>query len=225
MRLPEQRAGDGQQAEGDERARPDAVGETPGERRDDDDHHRRGQEANAGFQRRVAADVLHVQREEEEHREHGEADDEGDDVGAEERARAEEAEVDHRHGAPALDDREGGQADDGDGEHGELARRAPAPFVALDEREHERGEADREREHAGHVDGALDGLVARLAHGEQRDDDGADGDGKVEEEDRLPADALDEKAADDGADGERHGGNAGPRADRLAALLAAGRRW
>src|SRR5256885_3699118 len=55
----------------------------------------------SGLQRAVAEDVLHVEREVEEHREHREGDDEGDDVGAEERARAEEAEVDHREAAVA----------------------------------------------------------------------------------------------------------------------------
>ena len=42
----------------------------------------------------------------------------------------------------ALDDREGDQPDGRDGEQPDDRGRAPAPRVALDEREHERGEAD-----------------------------------------------------------------------------------
>ena len=65
----------------------------------------------------------------------------------------------------------------------------------------------------------LERLVARLARGGQRHPHGDRRDGDVEEEDRLPGDVLDEEAADDGADGERHRAHAGPGADRAAALL------
>ena len=44
----------------------DPVGEPAGERRDRDDHQGRRQEADAGLERRVAEDVLHVESEEEE---------------------------------------------------------------------------------------------------------------------------------------------------------------
>ena len=91
-------------------------------------------------------------------------------------------------------------------------------FVALHEREHERCEAARQERDAGQVDPLRDGLIARLAHGEQRDDDRADGDRQVQEEDRLPADGLNQEAAQDRTDGERQRGDARPRADRLAAL-------
>ena len=47
--LPEQRAGDQQQAGGHQRPRADAVGQAPGDRAGDDDHERRGQEAHAGL--------------------------------------------------------------------------------------------------------------------------------------------------------------------------------
>ena len=47
----------------------------------------------------------------------------------------------------------------------------------------------------------------------------SDGHRHVEEEDRLPGDVLDQEAADHGADGQRQGADAGPGADRLAALV------
>ena len=71
----------------------------------------------------------------------------------------------------------------------------------------------------------LDGLVARLAGGAQRHGDGDRRDRQVEEEDGPPAHGLGEEAADHGADGQRQRGHAGPRADRLAALMQAGTRW
>ena len=47
------------------------------------------------------------------------------------------------------------------------------PGVALDEREHERGQADRDRRDPGEVDCPRDGLIARLAGGEQGHGHGA----------------------------------------------------
>ena len=73
-------------------------------------------------------------------------------------------------GLAALDGRERAQRADRDREQRELARGAPVPFVALHERQHERRQADRQRQHAGHVHALGDGLVARLAHREQRHD-------------------------------------------------------
>ena len=160
--LPEQRRGHRHQAGGHERPRADPVRQAPGDRPDDDDHDGRGQEAHAGLQRRVALDVLQVQGEEEEHRQHREGHDEGHEVRAQERPGAEEREVDHRLGAAALDEHEAHEPDGGDGEEGDDAAGAPAPGVALDEREHERGEADGDRGHACVVDDVRRGLVARL---------------------------------------------------------------
>ena len=210
---------------GHERARADAVREPPGDRCHQDDDHGRGQEAHAGLKRRVALDVLHVEGQEEEHRQHREAHDEGHEVGPDERARAEEAEVDHRLEHAALHDREGDQADGRDGEQPDDPGRAPAPGVALDEGEDEGREADGDGGHAGEVDVVRRALVARLARGGEGDDDGHDGHRDVEEEDRLPGDVLDQEAADHRADGEGQGADAGPRADRLAALVRRGRRW
>ena len=73
-----------------QRPRTDSVREPTRDRRDDHDHDRRGQEPQAGAERRVVQDVLHVQRQEEELGEHRERDDERDRVHACRGARAEE---------------------------------------------------------------------------------------------------------------------------------------
>ena len=84
-------------------------------------------------------------------------------------------EVDHRLDDAPLDDREGDQPDGRDGEQPDDRGRAPAPGVALDEGEHEGGEADGDGGHAGEVDVVGRALVARLARGGERHDDGHDG--------------------------------------------------
>ena len=50
-------------------------------------------------------------------------------------------------------------------------------------------------------------------------------DGDVDHEDRPPRDVLDEEPAEHRPDRQRDRADPGPRADRLAALLAAGTRW
>ena len=72
----------------------------------------------------------------------------------------------------SIDD-EAGEADDGDGEQRELARGAPVPGVALDEREHSAARPTVRVSTPGTSTVARDGLIARLAHREQRDDDRA----------------------------------------------------
>ena len=63
------------------------------------------------------------------------------DVRADEVAVGEQAELDHRRLDPQLDEDEGGQHQDGAGEQREDRRRAPAPGVALDQRQYQRGQA------------------------------------------------------------------------------------
>ena len=66
-------SGDDDQPGDHQRPRPDPVGQPTGERAHDDDHDRRRQEADAGLERRVMQDVLHVQGQEEELGQHREA--------------------------------------------------------------------------------------------------------------------------------------------------------
>ncbi len=111
----------------------------------------------------------------------------------------------------------------GDREQADHARRPPAPGVALDQREHQRRQPDRQRGDAGEVDLARANASALSSRDslrrEQRHDDREDRDRHVQEEDRLPADVLHEQPAEHRADRERHRRHARPRADRAPALL------
>ena len=183
---------------GDQPARPEAVGQPPGDRRDADDHQGRGQEPYPGLQRRVAEDVLHVEGEEEEDSEHREGDDQGDDDGAEEVAIGEEAELDHRHLDPAARPRRRrpGRAT-APIEQARRSRVEPQPQLLPSTRA--RISAVRPPvsvDDTGVVDLAPDRGVARLAHREQRRRHGPDRDRDVEVEDRPPADVLGEEAAE-----------------------------
>ena len=61
--------------------------------------------------------------------------------------------------------------------------------------------------------------LLQLAHGERGEDEA---DGHVEPEDPLPADALDDGAADERAERDAEAAHAGPDAEREAALLGGG---
>ena len=187
-----------------------------------------GRKRIAGLERRVAEDVLHVERHEEEHREHRERDDERDRrwrPGTCGCGRSANSTIGKRH-AP-LDEDEGDEPERRDSASRRDDRgRAPAPGVALDQRQHERAEADGERARRRRSRPCAATVGSRDSRGrEQRDDDRGGGDREVEEEDRAPAHLLGEEAADHRADRERERGDAGPGADRLAALVRAGRRW
>jgi hypothetical protein len=89
-----------QERESDERhpaahqpARADPIGQPAGERRDQDDQRHHRQNCGAGLRRRVAEDVLDVERDEEEDAEHRERDEHRHDVRAGERADLEEREI------------------------------------------------------------------------------------------------------------------------------------
>ena len=69
-----------------------------------DDPEGHGQEREAGLQRRVAEDLLHVERGEEEHPEEAADDDEEDGVGGGQRADAEDPEAHERGDRAALDE-------------------------------------------------------------------------------------------------------------------------
>ena len=194
--------------------------------RDEHDHDRGGQEAHAGLERRVAEDVLHVEGDEEEHREHRERDDEGDDVRAQERPRAEEGEVDHRHARAPLDDHEGDEGHDRQGEQRQDPRPSPSPTrCPRRARARARSGPTVSVDDAGDVDALLDRLVARLARGEQRHHDGADGDRQVEEEDGAPADVLGEEAADAPGRWPARARTRRPTCRSPCRARAAGRRW
>ncbi len=219
-RLPgERRRVTSEQPDHERRARADAVGEAAGQRPGDHDHERRGQEAHAGLQRRVAEDVLHVEREEEEDGEHPEA---RSRTRPRSRRRTSASWKKLKSTIGARERRsmtaKAARPTTATTNRPMIRARAPAPRVGLDQREHERGQADRQRRDAGEVDLARRRLVARLVRGEQRHDDRDDRDRDVDEEDRAPADVLGQPAAEQRAERERDRRHARPGADRLAAL-------
>ena len=99
----------------------------------------------------------------------------------------------------------------------------PAVRVRLDEPVREREEADRGRRETGQVE-PLVRLVARLVDEQEAGGDGQDADGDVDEEDPAPVDVLGQQPADERADRERERRDAGPDADRGAALAGRERR-
>ena len=112
-----------QHADGGERhadrhrpARADPAGDLPGQRRRHDDRAGQRQHAQAHLQRRVALDVLPVEREEEEDAEHAEADQPGDGRAGGEGRVAEEAQRQHGARRVRLDPEERELADDAHGE-------------------------------------------------------------------------------------------------------------
>ena len=93
----------------DQPARPEAVADLPGDRREEDDAERHRQEGRARLGRRVAEDVLDEQRDVEEDAEHRECDEQHDPVRAREGRVAEEREVEHRHALAQLEQHERGE--------------------------------------------------------------------------------------------------------------------
>jgi hypothetical protein len=105
-----------------------------------------------------------------------------------------------------------------DREQAEDLCRGPAVLVALDEGVAQREERKARRDETRQVDALLVRRVARLLDDEERDDDADHADRDVDEEDPVPADVVHDEPADEGADRERESRDAGPDADRLAAL-------
>ena len=172
--------------------------------------------------RRVAEHVLDVQRDVEEHAEHREPDEEHHRVRPGEALVAEEAELEHRQPLVVLEEQERDERDDRDPEGDQDPRRRPAVGVRLDQAVGEREEADRRGDEPGEVGPLLVRGVARLVDQQVRRDDPEHADRDVDEEDPAPAEPLGDDSADERADREREGRDAGPDADRGAALPRAG---
>ena len=120
-----------------------------------------------------------------------------------------------------LDPQEGELTDDSHREQGDDQRACPAVVVGLDQGVDQRAQRDDGEELTGQVERAALG-VGRLPHGAQRDDKREDADRHVDEEHALPAQRVDEHAADDGTRCQGQARDAGPQADRLGAFLGVG---
>ena len=209
-----------QEHAGGERRAPAEPGDEPrGERRGDGERARHRQEGEARLHGRQAEDLLQVEREEEPHREHRGAHQADDDVGAGERARAEDRHRDERHLRPALLDRdEQEEQRDPDADAGDDLRRAEPVALDVHDAEHERDLPGGERDGSGDVEVPLREVAAALddvADGE-RDQHGADR--HVDEQDPAPAQRLGEHAAEQRARRSAAGGDGAPDAQRAVAL-------
>ncbi len=154
----------------------------------------------------VAEHLLHVEGDEEEHREQRGADQDPDDVGAGQGADAEDREGDERFPRALLDDDERGEEDQGYGDQRQGFRRPPTRGVRVDHRIDEERERCRHRDSAGDVEGPR--LVCGAAFHDQprRQGEGDQADGYVHPEHPFPPEAVGEDAAE-----EDSGGAAGPR--------------
>ena len=184
------------------------------------DPHRHRQEREARLERRVAEDLLHVERAEEEEREQAADREQQDQVRAGERAHPEDPEPDQRRLGAALDEHERDQEHGRDGEEGERLRGAPAVVLRLDDRVDEHDEARGDADRAGQVDAVGAVRRARLRHVADRQRRGGEADRHVDEEDPLPAQQVGEDAAEQQAEGAAAGRDRAPDAERLRALLA-----
>ncbi len=148
----------------------DELGGDPG---GDDDPEREGQVGEAGVDRAVAEHLLHVERDEEEHREQRRADQEPDDVGARQGPEAEDPERHQRRLRASLDRDEGGDQRRGQAEQAERLQRAPARVGRVDDRVDQDREAGGDGHRAGGVEVARRRLGAALGdqpRGERGDD-------------------------------------------------------
>ena len=105
------------------------------------DHQRQRQVGEPGVDRAVAEHLLHVEGDEEEHREERGADQQADHVGPGQGADAEDRERHQRLGGAQLDRDEGGEQRDRERDQADRLGRAPAGVVGVDQRVDE----DRER--------------------------------------------------------------------------------
>ncbi len=216
----DQRAGD------DHRSRPNPGQQLGGDASGDGDADGERQGGAAGLQRRVAQDVLHVQGEEEEHRQEAGEGDQLGKVGGGEPLDAEDRQRDERVRAALLVDHERGQQREGSGELADRAGRAPALIGCLHQR------VDQQQHPAGDHDGADDVEVrerraASLTRNQPEDRaEQEHGDRGVDEQHPAPARSLGQHAAEKHPGGRGEPGHATPDAERrvpIGTLPEAGR--
>ncbi len=196
-----------------------ACRQPPGDRRDDEREQRERQEDHARLDGGVAQNVLEVERQEEELSEHSGRDRKGSDLRTGERRHLEKPDVEHRRLPPQLDHAEGDEQHGRGDEEADDAPARPAPVAAAKEAEHEREQAARECDEAGHVE-AAGFLVARLVQDAQTGRDAGDPDREVDEEDPTPADVGRERASDERPDRDGSTDRRAPDPERGAPLAA-----
>ena len=184
------------------------------------DRHR--QRAEAGLQRRVAADVLQVEGVEQQEARRARRTRDGDQRRAGERRAAEEAQVDQRLAAARLVDDERRRARPRRRRTARRLRRAPAACGALDDRVGERRQDDDHEHLADRVEPPRAAAPATPARTARSSTIAASADRHVDPEDRAPADGLRQRAADDRPERQADADDAAPDADRARALARVG---
>ena len=185
---------------------------------------REWQVRQAGLERRVAEHLLHVAREEEEHREERRADEQAGDVRARQRAQAEDPKRHQRRARAQLGRHEHGQQRERDREQAERLRRTPARADGVDEGVDEQRQARRDGDRAERVEGLRLALLAALLQQARREERRDDADRHVDPQDPFPAEVLGQDAAEQHAGGAAGARDRAPDAQRLVALGALGER-
>ena len=135
-----------------------------------------------------------------------------------ERSRPEQADRKHRCSDSTFDDHENGERYRTAAHRHEHERMARTEARPLEEGEDDTSKSGDGQAGARPVDPRGSRWVAAFAHESRRQRDDDRGQRHVQEEDRAPADVLDQPAAGDGSEGRRHGAETGPRANRRAAI-------
>src|SRR5439155_25596850 len=128
-----------------------------------------------------------------------------------ERPWAEEAEGEHRLGAPCLPDDESHEQDDADREGADDRRARPPELVRSDQAPDDGEQATAHEAEAGQVEPGRRAVRLAEAGPGHRDRDQPDRD--VDPEDPLPGEALGDGAADERPDRDGETGDSAPRAE------------
>ena len=209
---PQARRGDGAEAGLDDDALTD--------QRADGCPRREHDRADPEPQRRVAEHLLRVQGEDERHADRDGADQEHQAVRGDERARVEDASGTQRRAVARLDQRERGQQHRGAGEREDRPRVAPADLRCLDRRVDEQHEGAGDGQRSGGVVAARRPRGLALAQEPRRQRQRGHTERDVDEEDPLPAGAVDERAADQPRGGGTDAAERAPDPERPVPLGA-----
>ncbi len=166
--------------------------------------------------------LLHVQREEEEHREDGGAEQEPDHVRACERSVPEDPQRHQRRLGARLDHEEDGDQRCGSEQEADRRSRSPVMLVGrhdrIDEQRQTRGDGDG----SGDVEPPVAEVGTRLLQQHRREHHRRRADRHVDEEDPRPAEVARQHSAREDADCRAGAGDRAPDAERRVPLLALG---
>jgi hypothetical protein len=174
----------------------------------------------AGVDRAVAEDLLHVEGDEEEHREQRGADEQPDHVGAGQRPDSEDRERHQRFGRAQLDRDEQREQQCREDDQADRLERAPAGAVGVDQRVDQGREPGGDGDGAGDVEGARPLLVAAFGDQARGEGEGDQAHRDVDPEHPLPAEPFGEDSAEEDARRAAGAGDRAPDAQRPVALGA-----